>query len=123
MMIEGSMERSLSAVLDQLQEAGYTDTFCGEGKGIRALGSGTLYRPEDLSIEKVERFEGTADPDEETIILAIRCRPHNFRGTYVLPFGKDMPSMDAAIVARIPDLREYAAPLSGPLCTTGTASR
>jgi hypothetical protein len=123
MMIEGSFERSLSAVLEQLKEAGYTESFSGEGEAIRALGSGTLYRPEDLAIEKVERFEGMTDPDEETIILAIRCRPHNIRGTYILPYGKDMPSIDAAIVARIPDTREPAAPLRGRFRSTRDSFR
>lgn len=104
-MIEGSVERSLKDVLDEVTLAGYTDSFRGEGGRLRAIRSGHLHAPEELIIDRIERFEGPTDPDEETILLAIRCRPHGCRGTYILPYGKDMPSADAALVERIPDGR------------------
>ena len=104
-MIEGSVERSLTDVLDEVTLAGYTDSFRGEREHIWAIRSGYVHDPEELSIERIERFEGPTDPDEEAILLAIQCRPHGCRGTYILPYGKDMPSADAELVARIHDGR------------------
>jgi len=107
-MVQGSVERTLASVVDQLVKAGYTDTVSGEREGVRSAANGTMFKPEDLLIERVERLEGATDPDEEVIVMAIRARLLECRGTYVLPFGKDMPSIDAALVARIPDIRKSA---------------
>lgn len=104
-MVQGSVERTLVAVVEQLGKAGYTETFLGERDGVRAVGIGILFKPEELRIERLERLEGVTDPDEEVIILALRAHGQECRGTYVLPFGKDMPSIDAELIARIPDLR------------------
>ena len=98
-------ERRMADVLDRLERDGYDDQFRGEPAGIRGMKTGLLHRPQDLEITESERFEGISDPADETLVLALRCTAHGCRGTYVVPYGKDMPSTDATLIAGIPDAR------------------
>ncbi|HVR85078.1 MAG TPA: hypothetical protein VMU54_12250 [Planctomycetota bacterium] len=98
-------ERGMAEVVDRLTKAGYDDVFHGETGGIRGGRSGLLHAPEDLEIRQIERFEGISNPEDETIVLALVCKAHGCRGTYVAPYGKDMSSTDASLISRIPDAR------------------
>lgn len=98
-------ERKMSDVVDRLTKAGYDEVFSGEAGGIRGAKKGHLHRPEELRIEQIERFEGISNPDDETIVLALRCTAHDCRGTYVAAYGKDMSSTDASMIRKIPDAR------------------
>jgi hypothetical protein len=104
-MSDGAIERRLSDVVDRLTTMGYPDSFRGEPGGIVDLRSGVVHDPEDLSIEAAERFEGTTDPGDEAMVLALSCRRHGCRGTYVVPYGETMSGIDAELVVRIPDGR------------------
>lgn len=104
-MTDGVYERRMAGVIDRLTKAGYSDTFRGESGGVRALKSGHIHPPEDLVVESIDRFEGTSDPQDEAIVLAVRCPVDGCRGTYTLPYGKNMSALDSELVARIPDDR------------------
>jgi hypothetical protein len=99
-------ERKMSDVVDRLTHAGYVDTFTGEAGGIRGTKTGHLHSPQDLEIEKIERFEGISNPEDETLVMALHCKVHGCLGTYVVPYGKDMPSADATLIRKIPDARQ-----------------
>jgi hypothetical protein len=99
-------ERDMAEVVDRLTKAGYDDDFRGEAGGIRGAKSGLLHRPEDLEIHLIERFEGISNPEDETIVLALVCKAHGCRGTYIAPYGKDMSSTDASLISKISDARK-----------------
>lgn len=105
MASSGFYERRMAGVIDRLTNAGYTDTFRGEAGGIVALRSGHVHRPEELVVESIDRFEGVSDPEDEAIVLAVRCPVDGCRGTYTVPYGKNMPAVDSELIARIPDAR------------------
>ena len=68
-----------------------------------------LVRAVDTVLDRsviIERFEGISNPEDETIVLALLCKTHGCRGTYVAPYGKDMPSVDATLIRKIPDGRK-----------------
>lgn len=98
-------ERRMAETLDRMTQAGYIDVFRGEAGGVRGAKTGLLHRPEELEIEKIERFEGISNPEDQTLVLALHCKAHDCRGTYVTPYGKDMPSTDATLIRKIPDAR------------------
>jgi hypothetical protein len=102
-------ERSMAPIVDRLTRTGYVDVFVGEAAGVRGTKSGFLHRPEELRIEAIERFEGISNPEDETIVLALHCTTHGCRGTYVAPYGKDMPSIDATLIRKMPDARGHPA--------------
>jgi hypothetical protein len=101
----GFYERRLAGVIDRLTDAGYTDTFRGEAEGIVGLRSGHVHRPEELVVESIDRFEGASDPEDQAIVLAIRCPADGCRGTYTVPYGESMSAVDSELIARIPDAR------------------
>jgi hypothetical protein len=101
----GFFERRMAGVVDRLTRAGYSDTFRGEAGGVHALMADHLHRPEELRIDSIDRFEGISDPEDEAIVLAIHSAVDGCRGTYTLPYGKNMPELDGELLARIPDTR------------------
>jgi len=104
-MPEGFFERRMAQVVDRLTRVGYRDLFRAEAGGLRATPSGHFHTPEELVVESIDRFEGISDPGDEAMVLAVRCPVDGCRGTYTVPYGKNMPSIDADMVARIPDGR------------------
>jgi hypothetical protein len=98
----------MAPVIDRLTNAGYTDTFRGETAGILGLRSGHLHQPEELLVESIDRFEGTSDPEDQAMVLALHCPVDGCRGTYTVPYGELMPALDSALIARIPDGRPRA---------------
>ncbi|MBV8882027.1 MAG: hypothetical protein JO332_18875 [Planctomycetaceae bacterium] len=99
-------ERKMSEVVDRLTQAGFTEVFTGESGGIRGTKSNMLHTPQELEIIRIERFEGISNPEDETMVLALHCKTHDCRGTYITPYGKDMPSVDATLIRKIPDARK-----------------
>jgi hypothetical protein len=95
----------MAGVIDRLTKAGYLDTFRAEKGGVCALHAGHLHAPEDLVVESIDRFEGISDPSDEAMVMALRCSVDGCRGTYTVPYGKNMPAIDAEMVARLPDAR------------------
>jgi hypothetical protein len=51
-----------------------------------------------LLAERVFRFEGPSDPDEEAIVLGVRCSVCATRGTIVSGYG---PSADPVLIERL----------------------
>ncbi len=94
---------TLSQAVDRLTAHGYTDVFRAEPDGMRAVVSGILYRPESLVVEEFARFEGSSDPADEAIVLALRCREDGIKGTYTLPFGPGMGALEAEMMHRLRD--------------------
>lgn len=91
---------TLSQALARLVESGYVESFRAEGGRLRALDSGGLYRPEDVVVDEIVRFEGTADPGDEAVLFALRSRD-GVRGTYSTAFGTHIPPADAEVVPRL----------------------
>jgi hypothetical protein len=100
-----SME-TLSEAMERLQAAGYRDDFRAERAGLRAVGTGCLHQPEALLIEEVLRFEGASDPQDESMLFALRCARHDVKGTYVVAYGPGVDPLDAEMVRRLGDARK-----------------
>jgi hypothetical protein len=67
--------QTLDRVIEELKERGFIERFDVRGGQLRALGSGRLFNPEDLTIREDQRFEGILDPDGASIVYAIEaCR-------------------------------------------------
>lgn len=96
---------SLSEAIERLNAAGYTEDFRAEADGLRALGAGCVHAPESLLIEEIVRFEGETDPQDESVLFALRCPEHDARGTYVVAYGPGMDALDARMAQRLTDAR------------------
>src|SRR5690242_14307242 len=98
-MGNGYFEPGMSGVVDRLTSGGYEDTWKGEARGIRALQSGHVHTPDELLIESSDRFEGFSDPDDQAMVMAVRCPSDGCSGTYTVPYGKDMSVIDGDWIA------------------------
>jgi hypothetical protein len=96
--------RTLSALVQSFTQRGYEGSFRAEGGGLRELGSGNRYAPEELDVEEIARFEGCTDPGDEAMVLALRAAD-GVRGTYTVAFGPGMDPLDGEMVRRLRDRR------------------
>jgi hypothetical protein len=76
----------LSEILGKLRDQGYTEDFVMEDKGIKNKTSGETYKPEDLTIMKVYRFEGDTDPADMSVVYAIESKGGD-KGIFLDAFG------------------------------------
>lgn len=91
---------TLAQATARLVEAGFADSFRAETGGLRALDADRLYRPEELVVEEIVRFEGESDPGDEAVLFALRAGD-GLKGTYSVAFGTHMPPADAEVVPRL----------------------
>jgi len=92
---------SLARATDRLTAEGYREEFRAETKGLRALGSGRIYAPEALHVDRVLRFEGPSDPADEALLFALSVAEDGVRGTYAVTFGPAVEPDDAEMVRRL----------------------
>lgn len=97
---------TLSQAIERLAAAGYRDDFRAEKGGLRSVATGCVHAPETLLVDEIVRFEGASDPQDESMLFALRCAEHGTRGTYVVAFGPGVSPLDAEMVRRLPNARK-----------------
>lgn len=78
---------TLSEGINSLRKEGYTEDFnlkqdcieCGNGK-FRIF-------QDEFRIDKVYRYEGDSNPDDESVLYAISSDKHNIKGILVNAYG------------------------------------
>lgn len=80
-------EETVADIVDRLSEEGYREQFRAEEEGLRAI-HGSTYRPQDLVVEKMQRFEGISNPDDESVVFGLRA-PDGTRGTWTVTYGPE----------------------------------
>jgi len=93
----------LRSVQARLEAAGFVaDMVAFEGL-LHAAGSETYYRPSELRVVETARFEGSSDPDEEAILMALATVDGEPIGLYVTPYGPDMSPEDVTVIQQLHD--------------------
>ena len=69
-----------------LENMGFTEDFKLEKNGMRCIQSGKIYKPSDMSIVEFHRFEGESNPDDMSVVFAVRCKD-GIKGLIVSSFG------------------------------------
>jgi hypothetical protein len=100
---DGRMERELelSAVLDRLEAAGFTERLVVDGAMLRAVASGERFDPTALAVVEIRRFEGANDPDDAAVLVAVTTAAGEPVGTYTAPYGPATSAEDAAVIDRL----------------------
>jgi hypothetical protein len=96
--VTAAPETVLEAV--QLLEAeGYTATLTIRADGTVRCGScAQTNSVSDALVDRVYRFEGASDPDDEAIVLGVRCPRCDAKSTFVSAFG---PNADPAVLEHL----------------------
>lgn len=72
----------------QLDAAGWTAQLSVSDGGLRCDGCSCWTPAEEVVVDKVYRFEGQSDPDDQSILFAISM-PCGHRGVLPAAYGKD----------------------------------
>jgi len=95
------METVLEAT-QRLRADGYDADFTPTADGrLRCGACGTEHDPETMAVDEVVRYEGASDPQDEAILLALRCTCGR-RGLYSTAFGPAASPADDAVLRRLP---------------------
>jgi hypothetical protein len=76
---------TLSETINFLKESGFTEEFEIKDDSF-IIKSGEKFKPDELSIIKVYRFEGVSDPADMSVLYAIKTSS-GLKGIYVDAFG------------------------------------
>lgn len=77
---------TMAGVMDDLADRGYTEHFMPSTGRLRGVNSGKMFRPDQIAVAELYRFEGISDPDDMAILYALETRG-GLRGTLADAFG------------------------------------
>lgn len=95
-------ESSLLEALEALRADGYgTDYGVSAAGQVLCGGCGHGHDPSEVLIERTFRFEGDSNPDDESVLYALRCRRCDQRGVLVAAYGPSASAEEAAVVTAL----------------------
>jgi hypothetical protein len=78
---------TLTDMIKKWQDRGFTANLCIKYDHFEVdSGKHKLY-PNEIEVLKIERFENTSDPDDQSILYAITCDAKNIKGIYIESYG------------------------------------
>lgn len=89
-MTENSLEESfgtLSETINGLVKAGYSFDLNVKEECLICHQTNTMLSPEEFEIDKVYRFEGSSNPDDESVVYAISSSKYSMKGILVNGYG------------------------------------
>lgn len=78
---------TLSETVNALKQLGYQHDFNIKNECIICHQTNIIMSPEDFQIDKVYRFEGESNPDDESVVYAISSPKYGVSGTLVNGYG------------------------------------
>jgi hypothetical protein len=96
---------TVTEVIAALQADGYRSGFDIRGGKLWCDNCGEPHETAVAVIERVERFEGQSDPDDEAIVFAMVCPRCGGRGTLVAGYGPTADPESLDVVAQLIDRR------------------
>lgn len=88
---------TVTEALALLEAEGYTASFTVRDGRVLCRACGEAHDAVTAVVERIYRFEGASDPDDEEIVFALRCPVCGARGTLVSAYGPgaDPDALDA----------------------------
>lgn len=87
---------TLLEAIEALKLQGYTEDFNLQRHCLECRVKKIQLMPDEFDIDKVFRFYGPSDPDDESILYAISSSKHNLKGLLVNGYGisADIPTQE-----------------------------
>ena len=92
---------TLSETINGLKKDGYLLDFNIQQQRIVCHQTNTVLSPEDFGIDKVYRFEGASNPDDQSVLYAISSHKSDMKGVLVNGYGVYTDAATDAIIARL----------------------
>jgi hypothetical protein len=77
---------TLAGAMHELDRRGFTEHFVLTNGRLLGLGSGKEFRPDEIRVSEVHRFEGVSDPGDMAVLYALETRS-GLLGTLADAFG------------------------------------
>lgn len=99
-------ELSVTEVLADLAARGFTADFHVQApSSLRCGACGHVVDAADAEVVELYRFEGESDPGDESVVVALRCKPCGTGGTLVAAYGMAADGAEADVLAALVDGR------------------
>jgi hypothetical protein len=92
---------TVTEAVNDLVKRGYTENFGSGDDCIHCEEKNISLNPSEFVIDEVYRFEGDADPADETIVYAISALHSNIKGVLVNAYGMYSDSMTNEMVEKL----------------------
>lgn len=92
---------TLSHAQQRLTDAGFVADLTVSGEVLHDSATGLDYEPAALKVVELVRFEGTSDPGDEAILLAVATRDGAPVGTFTAPFGPAASAEEAEVLRHL----------------------
>lgn len=92
---------SLSLAINALYAQGYTEDFNLKPDCIDCRDASLRLHPHEFEIDKVFRFYGPSDPDDESILYAISSEKYTLKGILVNGYGISSDPLTQEMVAKL----------------------
>lgn len=92
---------TLSETINGLKKEGYDNNFNIEKECFICHKTNTVLSEDDFEIDKVYRFEGESNPDDESVLYAISSKKYNMKGLLINGYGISSDEAAAAIVEKL----------------------
>ena len=92
---------TLSETINGLIKLGYTHDFNVDKDCLKCHQTDVTLEPEDFQIDKVYRFEGASNPDDQSILYAISSIKFAMRGTLVNGYGISSDDQTSRLVEKL----------------------
>lgn len=98
--------KSVIEIIEQLRSEGYINDFSIKNDTILDDSGIKSYRPEDLIIERIERYEGDSNPSDNAVIYVLTAKDGT-KGILVDSYGAYADPKLAKIIGDIPVREEH----------------
>lgn len=92
---------TLSETINGLIKIGYIHDFNIQEECLVCHQSNVTLSPDDFQIDKVFRFEGISDPDDQSILYAISAPKFNIKGTLVNGYGISSDEATSKLIEKL----------------------
>ncbi len=92
---------TLSETINGLKKEGYTLDFNINKEAVICDQQNINLSPEDFAIDKVYRFEGESNPEDQSILYAISSNKFNVKGVLVNGYGISADEKSNALIAKL----------------------
>ncbi len=92
---------SLLQAIEALRIQGYTEDFNLKSNCLDCRDATIQLHPHDFDIDKVFRFYGPSDVDDESILYAVSSKKYNLKGILVNGYGVSSDPLTAEMVNKL----------------------
>lgn len=92
---------TLSETINGLKEEGYKLDFNVRQDCIVCHEANSVLSPGDFQIDKIYRFEGESNPEDQSILYAISSSKHNLKGLLVNGYGISADEETNKLIAKL----------------------